>query len=309
MENKEIKNKLKEYLSKIDNIFGIDQLIKDGMDEKDVISYYIASRLGYKFFHSSKGSIHMALNFDGNFDKDGYYEQAEYVEKWIKENNYSKILEIGCGNGFNSLYLAKMLPNVQFTGIDLTTEHIVKAQAKAKELGNLNFEIGNFQQLDFEEETFDLVFEVESLCHSTDLRKAFGEISRVLISGGHLIVFDGFRMDDFNLAERDMKIAAKLSELSMAVNQGVEIRRWLELANENDLKLLELRDISNAIVPNLIRFQILAGGFFKYPLISKILIKLLPINLVKNSIAGLLMPFTIKAGVQKYLNIILEKDG
>ncbi len=93
----------------------------------------------------------------------------------------------------------------------------------------------------------------------------------------------------------------------MAVGRGWVIEEWLTLANQTGFDALKVEDISEAIMPNLLRFQYLARGYFKYPALSRLLRHVLPDQLVVNSIAGLLMPFTIQANVQGYYLVDLAR--
>lgn len=299
-------DELKKYLNKVDRIFDINKFLQQDIDFDDVADYYRESSLGYQFFHSASGSIHMALNYDGTFDRDGYYGQARIVQEYISQTSAKRVLELASGKGFNSTYLAKLNPDVEFIGIDLTPEHIEYSQNNSQGIKNLRFEQGNFQDLHFPDDSFDLIFEVESVCHATDMQKALSEARRVLKTNGYFIVIDGFRNPDFDKFSDDLRIAAKLAEVSMAVGQPWKINEWTSLAETIGFKIEKLDDLSMAIMPNLLRFQFLARGYFKFPSISKVLIKALPYYLVQNAIAGIFMPFTVGAGIQHYYKVVLK---
>jgi len=302
--NLQDKKDLEKYLGKIDRIFGIQQFLRRKIDIEDIVTYYQESDYGYRIFHSAAGSIHMALNFDGVFDKRGYYAQARLIdEEYIKNAAGMQVLELASGNGFNSIFLANNNPKVDFVGIDLTPLHVETAKKRAEGISNLCFSQGNFQDLEFDDKTFDLVFEVESICHATDMKAALSEAYRVLKPGGQFVLFDGFRKPEFDSFSDEQKMAAKLVELAMAVDSPWKINRWLELAKEIGFSIVVVDDISRAIMPNLMRFQLLARGFFKYPPLSKTILKVLPDYLVQNAIAGLLMPFTISMGLQGYFKV------
>jgi ubiquinone/menaquinone biosynthesis C-methylase UbiE len=298
----------KKYYDKVDRIFDIGQFLKKDINDKDVIKYYQESQSGYSLFHSSAGSIHMAINEDGVYDKVGYLGQANCVQEYIEENRAKKVLELASGKGFNSIFLGEENPYVNFIGIDLTPNHIEYAQKKASHLSNVRFLEGNFQNLDFENETFDIVFEVESICHALNMKKSLSEAFRVLKSGGYFILFDGFRNPDFDNYSEEVRLAAKLTEISMAVAKAWEIDDWIDLSKSVGFYVETVDNISSNIMPNLKRLQLFARGFFKYPSIAKIFMRLLPMNLVQNAIAGIFMPFTISLGAQGYYKVILKKQ-
>jgi ubiquinone/menaquinone biosynthesis C-methylase UbiE len=133
------------------------------------------------------------------------------------------------------------------------------------------------------------------------------EVYRILKKEGKFILYEGFRSPNFENRSDLQKKMAQLIEKSMAVPKGYEINKWLDLAKEIGFEVKENTDISEAIMPNLIRFHRLARKYFKYTFLSKIISAILPNNLIKNTIAGLLMPFSIKQKVQTYNRIILIK--
>jgi ubiquinone/menaquinone biosynthesis C-methylase UbiE len=298
---------LPKYLDKIDKVFNISQFRKQKIESEEIREYYEDSDFGYRLFHSAEGSIHMALNFDGVFSKEGYYGQAKLVDEFIQEKGAKTILELASGKGFNSIFLAEEHPSLTFIGIDLTPKHVAIAKEKSENIPNVSFKIETFQNLSFASERFDLLFEVESICHATDMELALSEAYRVLKPGGYFILFDGFRNRKFNNSSIELKTAAKLVELSMAVGKPWDLDKWVKLARKVGFSVDEIENISYAIMPNLLRFQVLARGFFKYKWMSKVILKLLPHYLVQNAIAGLLMPLTIKADLQGYFKIILKK--
>lgn len=300
---------LKKYLRKIDRIFNIRSLLGEDISSQFVVDYYKQSDYGYRVFHSMEGSVHMALNFDGQFDATGYYGQAKLVREYIAQTGAKRVLELGSGKGFNSIYLAKAISESRFTGIDLTPDHVAIAEKKRQEVrvNNAHFLVGNFQNLPFDSEEFDLIFEVESICHADDMSQALSEAYRVLRPGGLFVLFDGFRKPGYERLGKEVQTASRLAEVTMAVGRSWVIDQWVQLANNAEFQVERVEDFSEAIMPNLLRFQKLARGYFKFPALSNVLLQVLPPHLVKNSIAGLLMPFTVRAGAQGYYMIVLTR--
>lgn len=81
------RRELRKYLEKINKIFDVSALAVEEIENQEIIDYYQKSELGYRFFHSPEGSIHMALNYDGVFSEDGYYEQVKIVNGYIEKLN------------------------------------------------------------------------------------------------------------------------------------------------------------------------------------------------------------------------------
>ncbi|MEA5515113.1 class I SAM-dependent methyltransferase [Nodularia sp. UHCC 0506] len=295
---------LEDAIAKIDSLFGCDLVLKE-FNSDFTIPYYTQSEAGYQIYHSGD-AMHMALNPDGVFHPDGYYGQPRVVAEQIRQIDAKNVLELGCGKGFNSLFLAEQYPEVNFTGIDLTPLHIKIAGRKANKLSNLSFEEGNFNQLNFADQSFDIVFGFECLCHAPQAQIPLAEIFRVLRPGGQLIVFDGYRKIELEQFSKLLQTASQLVEVSMAVRHGFsEIDDWQKIAQSIGFRFQALEDISSAIKPCLSRLQKLSLQIFSLPWKLKILTYLLPKYLVRNAIAGLLLPLTEDA--LGYYKIILER--
>ncbi len=93
----------------------------------------------------------------------------------------ANILEIGAGNGRDSIFLAKQGHTT--TGIDVAEQAITAAKKNAGKLKNVTFEKGDVKKLKYPDESFDAVFSVAAL-HSTPLDDSLAEIHRVLKPGG-----------------------------------------------------------------------------------------------------------------------------
>lgn len=301
-------SELGRYLSKIDNMFGIQELLDLRADREAIVRYYTESERGYRLFQSRDGAIHMTLaGQDPSSPPQDYLGQVRLVQPHAHELSARAILELGSGKAFNLMHLAHLNPDAIVAGVDLTPVNLSIAARKYSKLPNLLLTLGDFQQLPFPAETFDLLFEVEAVCHADDATLAFREAHRVLRAGGRFVLFDGFRAPDLSLYSEDIRLAVHLVELTMAVEQLPSLDHWLSIARSEGFNVLSTDDLSNAIMPNLERFQFLARGFYKFPSFSKALTSVLPAALVKNSVAGLLLPFTVSSGAQRYYSIVLEK--
>lgn len=96
----------------------------------------------------------------------------------------SRILEVGCGTGRTSCYLAAQGHEV--IGIDIHPDMIAKAKIRAeKEHASIQFLVGDASLLPFPDDSFDAIL-IESVSIFTDTEKAFSEYYRVLRTGGTL---------------------------------------------------------------------------------------------------------------------------
>ena len=95
-----------------------------------------------------------------------------------------QVLEIGCGYGFASLYMAQAGKNVSATDVVDVRYPEVKASGVQFALGDV------CARLPYEDNRFDLVYSINSFEHFPDPDKALSEILRVTRPGG--IVFLAF---------------------------------------------------------------------------------------------------------------------
>ena len=103
------------------------------------------------------------------------------------------VLDVGSGAGTDSLIAALMVgPEGSVTGIDMTPEMIENARKGAAELGlnNVTFIEGEAETLPFDNESFDVVISNGVIDLIPDKDAVFGEIHRVLVSGGRIQIAD-----------------------------------------------------------------------------------------------------------------------
>lgn len=88
-----------------------------------------------------------------------------------------RVLDIGCGKGFQLFELTQVLPGLQVRGLDVSTYAIEHAHPEMKAL----IDYGTAASLPYEDQSFDFVFTINTLhnLHNRDLEAALREIERV----------------------------------------------------------------------------------------------------------------------------------
>jgi SAM-dependent methyltransferase len=191
--------------------------------------------------------------------------------------------------------------------VDLTPAHVNWARKHFAKLSNLTFVEGDFYQLNHVvPRQQNIVFCVESICHASDLRGVLGSIRDMLNSEGRLIIFDGFR-SDATTPRGDWGEAAMLVEAAMAVPRFPDLETFKTAASEIGFILESQEDLSEAIMPNLIKLSDLAKSFFKIPPLTRLFVRVLPNGLVCNAVAGLLMPLTVSQKIHRYFKLVFRK--
>jgi len=130
-------------------------------------------------------------------------EEHRYSKEWhipaaadFSSSAGLKVLEIGCGLGTDGAQFAKA--GADYTGVDLT-EAAVELARKRFEISNLpgKFQTADAENLEFANESFDLVYSHGVLHHTPDTARAVREIHRVLRPGGRAVVML-YHRDSYN---------------------------------------------------------------------------------------------------------------
>lgn len=285
--------------------FDLDRVIQRRISGSAIADYYNKSALGYALFHSDQGSIHMALNPSGVFDRSGYSRAPQLVwENMVRAPK--KVLELGSGNGFNLQTLAAQHPSSDFVGIDITPRHVKAARARVRDLSNVTVMDGDFENLSFGSEKFEGAFSIESFCHSLDAKKALKSVHDVLTPGSSFVVVDAWRTDATIGVSSSLLGALRLTEKSMAVSESLTQHDWLAAAVDVGWKVQRVIPLSDEVMPNLVRFEHMAERFMGHPVVARFAGKTLRLRLLENVIAGYLMAESVRSGLHTYDLVVLE---
>ncbi len=130
------------------------------------------------------------------------YLEAKYAarsQKWVESllsgfspGFASKALEVGCGRGAASVFLARRF-GVEVVAVDLDPEALSLAKQEAKlKNGQVTLLRANALSLPFIEQEFDLVLGLNMLHHTPDWQQALREIDRVLRPKGWLVLTERY---------------------------------------------------------------------------------------------------------------------
>jgi ubiquinone/menaquinone biosynthesis C-methylase UbiE len=115
--------------------------------------------------------------------------RAERLLHFVNMKEKQNFLEVGCGNGAVSKYIAKKyLLNV--TGVDVDPEQIQLAQENIDDIPDVHFLEADATNLPFQDSDFDIVLSFGVMHHISNWLDALREIKRVLKPKGYFIYFD-----------------------------------------------------------------------------------------------------------------------
>ncbi len=149
-----------------------------------VRAFWQQNPCGVKFADAEPGTRH-------------FYELVEahrYTKEWhipeaagFANTSGLKVLEIGCGLGTDGAQFAEA--GADYTGVDLT-DAAVELARKRFELYGLPgiFQTADAENLEFADDSFDLVYSHGVLHHTPETQQAIDEIHRVLKPGGRALI-------------------------------------------------------------------------------------------------------------------------
>ncbi len=177
-------------------------------NSKDVGNYYNTTQIHYEKWWDLKKSA--SLHY-GIWEKDtkNFQEALVNTNKVLLElaeiSGTSRVLDAGCGVGGAAVYIHEQ-KGARVTGITLSQKQVDTAIKLAKEKGisdQVNFELMNYTQTSFPDESFDVVWACESICNCPEPKKFMEEAYRLLKKGGRLIVCDFFKTSSDQVDEND----------------------------------------------------------------------------------------------------------
>lgn len=105
----------------------------------------------------------------------------------MADRKLKSVLEIGCGNGRDSIFFARA--GLDVTAIDVAPSAIKLAKENAKGAKvSIDFKVANAEKLPFDDSQFEAVFSL-SVLHATKLEKSLTEVNRVLEKDGMAFVY------------------------------------------------------------------------------------------------------------------------
>lgn len=129
---------------------------------------------------------------------------SDSIEKLLQSKDINSIADIGCGNGFTLIELAKIYPDISFYGFDYSESMIKFANSMKSDLGlnNVQFKLFDLLSDNFDKK-YSLIYTVRCLINlpSWELQKiAIKKIYAGLNIGGTFIMIENFTdgQDNFN---------------------------------------------------------------------------------------------------------------
>jgi len=153
----------------------------------------------------------------------------------------ARIADLGCGVGASLFYIhPRLQAPAPALGLTLSPVQAKLAQETAQQLGlqnHIRIAEGDFTSVPLPSESLDAVYSVEAVCHAVDPEKYFKEASRLLRTGGKLILVDDYQAAHSFSANEQKWLDAYIEGWYVPGVRSVE--QTIQFANKHQLRLIK----------------------------------------------------------------------
>lgn len=146
-----------------------------------------------------------------------------------------RVLDLGCGTGWASRRIARIVTSGAVVGIDVADEMLRRAESASESHENLRYIWGSAEHIPVPDNSFDKVLSVESFYYYADQGKTLEELRRVLAPAGELFIL-------INLYKDNAYSLRWVKELKVPV-QALSEAEYLALLKHHGFQKLEARRI------------------------------------------------------------------
>lgn len=112
------------------------------------------------------------------------YLEKPVVQQILAQRNYTHALDLGCGFGTYSIYLANQ--GTQVTGVDISQKMIAHAKQNNAH-PHINYQVATMEDFNYPLSQFDLVLSTLALHYIEDIEFVIKKIAQALVHGGDFI--------------------------------------------------------------------------------------------------------------------------
>lgn len=155
----------------------------------------------------SKDHIHYGFWFDDTRTHDeSLINHTKEVLRYLDIKPGNRVLDAGCGSGGSSRYIVENY-GVETIGVMLSPTLLAAANELSKNTCNnhlLSFYQKDYTDSGFDDESFDRIFSIESVCQEPNKEKFISEACRMLRKNGKLVVADFYLLRN-DLDEKELR--------------------------------------------------------------------------------------------------------
>lgn len=193
------------------------------------------------------------LNLGFWCSENNYFSACENLTNWIIEESefkkHDNVLDVGSGFCQPAIHIAQKNPDIKISSININDGQIEIAKKRIEYLkldANINVSNCSATQLRFPDESFDIVFALESAFHFNTRNKFLKEAFRVLKKKGRLIIADMISEEDLRI---DLSQQLFIENYGIAVENLIGIQTYEKELISTGFKVEKLISIKKKVYP------------------------------------------------------------
>lgn len=245
--------------------------------QKEIVSYYEECDNAYRDAWGMDRNMQLNLGIWKKGTKnlsEALLNLNHEVAQHAQLSSKDVVLDAGCGVGGTLIYFATHY-QCKGVGITLTPHQAEKARENAKKnkVDHLiSFEVMDYTDTSFEDESFTVVTGIESICYAEPKIAFLKEAKRVLKKGGRIVLAENLQGKD-QLNEKEYRSLYTNAFNGCKVNSLDTAKQYKENLNALNFQQIECIDETVRIRPSIVRlrrFYYLAAAYnFAHRIIGK----------------------------------------
>ena len=194
--------------------------VKDRGIRKTPEDQKLARKFSKEFFDGDRSHGYGGFSYNPRF----WEPVIPTFKNYYSLDQNSEVLDVGCAKGFMLYDLSRLIPGINVKGIDISDYAIVNCIEEMKK----NLEVGDAKELNFENDSFDLVISITTI-HNLEYDeciKALKEINRVSKKNAFITV-DAYRNDEEK---------KRMYEWNLTARTILHVDEWKELFDKAEYK-------------------------------------------------------------------------
>lgn len=223
----------------------------------DVVAYYDGTWLDYRVLWMPLGNP--AIHF-GYWDRGTrrHGQSLDNMNRVMADIAHvspgDRVLDAGCGVGGTAFWLAQNR-GARVQGITIVPSQVFRARrsAASRKERRASFSCQDYCRTAFADETFDVVWAQESVCHADDKAAFLTEASRLLRPGGRLVMAEYTRAPHVRAGDDELLLTSWLRAWAIpSLATAADLAGW---ARDAALEEILIRDVTAAVEPSLRRLH------------------------------------------------------
>lgn len=273
--------------------------------QQRIKDYYKEAQLFYRLaWHGPTNGLHYGLWTEGVANRrEAILNENRVLADLAQVKPGDMVLDAGCGIGGSGVWLAENR-QASVVGLNIVPEQLKEAEKIARKRGlteKVKFQLGNYQDMPFPDESFDVVWSLESIEHASDAERFIQESHRVLKPGGKMVVAGTFLGEQAVTPEQKRQM-----ELGQAVagcfNDFRTAETVAEVMRETGFSDVTNTDITTQVMKSSRQMTVMCKlGVLPAKVVAAL--HLVPRVMVLNTVWGTYQEGLFKAGATSYNTI------